>query len=189
MGKLDTNSAVGVLHGKVRDLIFVRMKDGTVYVRRVADRKAPVTSAELASREKFRKAAAYVRSVRHQPDIYAVYEAAARTTSKRACDLAHADFRYPPEIHDIDLSGYTGKPGDLIQIHAVDDFGVARVIVSITGLDSAPLEQGFAVLDRVSGRWQYTTTLLISQAVIIHVTALDRPGNSASKSVHHVLLD
>jgi hypothetical protein len=37
------------------------------------------------------------------------------------------DYAHPPVIHDVDVSRYTGKPGEPIGVVAVDDFGVVSV--------------------------------------------------------------
>jgi hypothetical protein len=60
---------------------------------------------------------------------------------KRACNLAHADFRHPPVIEDVDLSAYAGLPGQFIRVRAVDDFGVVGVAVVISTLDGAVLDR------------------------------------------------
>jgi hypothetical protein len=76
--------------------------------------------------------------------LYAVYKQAAFISRKRACNLAHADFRHPPVIEDVDLSAYAGLPGQFIRVRAVDDFGVVGVALVISALDGEVLEQGDA---------------------------------------------
>ena len=46
MAKLDPNTIVGIIHGKLGDLVFVRAKDGTIIVRPRPAPKATVTAAE-----------------------------------------------------------------------------------------------------------------------------------------------
>lgn len=190
VAKLHPNNIIGILHGKVGDLIFVRRKNGSIHVRRLPVRKADFTAGEVASQNDFRQAAAYVRRTKLEPEQYAPYEAEGKITGKRACDLAHADFRCSPQIQDIDLSGYTGKAGELIDVEAVDNFEVAAVLLTIVGADGVLIEHGPALIQRAPAPWLYTTqaTVPISQTVMIHVTAVDRPGNSVIKAVHYPVI-
>jgi hypothetical protein len=52
------------------------------------------------------------------------------------------------------------------------------------------IEQGTVVLDEAAGQWVYAAQVPVvaNQTVVIHVTATDRPGNMASKTVHHALI-
>jgi hypothetical protein len=189
MSKLNPNTVIGIVQGKLGDLVFVRMKNGQVYVRHTPVREAPFTAGEEASKSDFGRAGAYVKAKRQDPEQYAPYQAAARVTGKRACDLANADFRRPPVIHDIDLSGYTGKAGESIVIQAVDDFQVEAVLVTVATADGTLLEHGAAVLDKTTLRWRYLTQTAVAggQTVVLHVTATDRAGNTVMKTVDHAL--
>ena len=81
-------------------------------------------------------------------------------------------------------------PSSAFFIDAVDDFEVAEVLVAIIALDGTLLEQGAAVLEPAASRWVYTitTSLPLAQAVIVHASAVDRPGNIVIKSVHHAVI-
>jgi hypothetical protein len=46
---------------------------------------------------------------------------------RTAFNTAVADFLNAPDIDTIDLSGYTGQPGDLIRITVTDDYKVQEV--------------------------------------------------------------
>jgi hypothetical protein len=188
MGMLDPNTLIGIIEGKVGNLVFVRTKDGRVIVRGRPVRQTESTLAERAGQQRLVSANAYVRSIRQQPDQYAPYQEAAKASGKRACDLAKADYAHPPVIHDVDVSHYTGKPGEPIGVVAVDDFGVVSVYVTLTEVSGALIEHGSAVLEQ--SRWVYLTQAAVvpATAVIIHVTALDRPGNAANKTLQHALI-
>ena len=189
MGMLDPNQVIGILHGSVGDMVFVRMRNGKVYVRHMPLRKAGFNSGQVMSQDQFKLALAYVKSIRQQLDKYAVYQAAARVRGKRACDLANADFRHLPAIHDVDLSAYKGAIGQAIRVEAVDDFEVIGVLLAIADSSGALLEQGAAVLDRISSRWVYLTQAAVpgGQTVAVHVTAVDRAANSVTRSLDHAL--
>jgi hypothetical protein len=121
---------------------------------------------------------------------YAPYQQAAKAARKRACDLAIADFLNPPEINDVDLSGYTGKAGEKIRVKAIDDFEVQSVSVTISQLDGQELESGNALAQpSVKGEpadWVYQTQAAVApQTVAVRVTVEDRAGNRTNKLVHH----
>ena len=60
MGMLDPNTLIGILSGKLGDLVFSRLANGKVVVRRRPVRRAPPTASEIASIADFRRAQAYV---------------------------------------------------------------------------------------------------------------------------------
>ena len=93
-------------------------------------------------------------------------------------------------IHDIDLSGYTGKAGELIRVQAVDNFELLDVTLVLTQMDGTLIEVGTAVLGERSSLWTYVTQAAVpgGQAVVLHATAVDRPGNAVTKTLHHALM-
>ena len=146
---------------------------------------------ELGNQSRFAQAAAYVKSVRQQPEIYAIYQAAAKLSGKRACDLAHADFRHPPIIQDVDLRGYNGKIGDAIRVQAVDMLGVAAVCITLGAIGwAAPraLLTRTRSLSLANGSTLPKRTLPQSRPSPFHATATDRAGNSVTKTLHHAIL-
>jgi hypothetical protein len=189
MATLTPNTLIGVIHGKIGNLVFVRRKDGKVFVRHRPIRRAPPSEAELVTRHRLIESNRYVQRTKQQADVYALYQAAAKASGKRACDLARADFNHPPAIHDVDLSAYTGKTGDTIRIDAADDFGVDLVLLTITQLDGALIEHGAAVRQENDSKWVYTVQAAVTQGqtVVIHVKAWDRTGNMVTKTVHRAI--
>ena len=89
---------------------------------------------------------------------------AAAQTQSIAVDQPHdivskADIIHPPEIHKIDISRYTGKAGESIEITAGDDVNVASVGVLIVTEEGILVEKGSAIFsDRNPYRWTYATT-------------------------------
>jgi hypothetical protein len=61
MGKLDPNTLIGIINGRIGDLVFARTSDGTVIVRPRPQRQARFTLAELANQSQFARASAYVK--------------------------------------------------------------------------------------------------------------------------------
>jgi hypothetical protein len=190
MAKLDPNTIIGILQGKLGNLVFSRLKNGQIVVRRRPVRSAECTAGERVTQDQFKGALAYVSRIRPEPALYAPYQAAAKAAGQRACDLANADFRHPPAVHDVDLSCYTGRAGESILIGALDDFEVVRVRVTITALDGTVREEDLAAFDPSCSRWRYVALEHIppGQTVLVHVAALDRAGNVGSKSVHHAIV-
>ena len=189
MAKLDANEIIGLLHGKLGGLIFSRTQDGQIQVRRRPVRRAAFREGELTNQDTFAQAIAYVAAARQEPELYTPYQQAGKLKGKRACDLAHSDFRNPPVITDIDLSAYTGSPGQRILVQAVDDFEVVRLVVTVAKVDHEVIEIGTSAQVPETGAWRYVTQLSAAglQVVTIHVTAFDRPGNAVTRSVDHAL--
>jgi len=189
MAKMRANRSVGDLQGTVGGLVYVHRADGTVVVRRAAERKADFSEAQEAQQSLFAQGQLFVRRLKADPAQYQPYQQAARVSRKRACDLAISDALCPPVIHDIDLAQYNGQAGGVIRVEAVDNFAVDSVRLSLSLLAGALVEEGLAVLDVRAARWIYVTqaTLAPGTVVVLQVTALDRPGNAATKTLQHVL--
>jgi len=190
MGKLRSNKAVGDLQGKVGGLVYVHRADGVVVVRRIPEHEAQSTGPELASQGRFTKATRYIKRLKANPDQYAPYQLAARIERKRACDLAMSDFLSAPVVNEVDLSGYSGKAGEVIRIQAVDGFGVSFLGLTLSHLDGVLIEQGPGVWAEGALLWTYLTQAPVApgETVVVKVTAVDRAGNASSKSFHHALV-
>ena len=120
MATLDPNTLIGILQGKLGNLVFVRTKEGKIIVR-------------------------------HRP------------------------------VRDSDRT-------EPIRVVAVDDFEVLSVAVTLSDASGLLLEHGLALPQ--AGHWLYLTQAAVidEAAVVIHVTATDRPGHAITKTLHHALL-
>ena len=98
--------------------------------------------------------------------------------------MTHADFRHQPQIVDVDLASYTGQPGEVIHVQAVDDFEVVSVCMTLTLLDGTLVEHGAALPGQNPGAWRYVTQAAAAsgQTLVVHVTASDRPENFVTKT-------
>ena len=67
MAKLDPNTVVGILRGKLGNLVFVPAADGSVIVKHRPTRKAAFSSAQTANQGRFGRAAAYVNTPDSSP--------------------------------------------------------------------------------------------------------------------------
>jgi hypothetical protein len=90
------------------------------------------------------------------------------------------DYLKKPALKPLDLSTYRGHIGDVIEIRATDDLGLADLNVKIVAQDGTPIESGQAVEEGVSsGKWIYTATqpVALGSDVFIEVKGCDHAGN------------
>lgn len=182
MASVTLNPVLESLSGKIGDLVFRRHGEDVVVARAPAGERA-WTPDQLAHQERFRLATVYGRAALADPVTKALYENKSAATGTPVFALAIADFFHAPSVDDIDLSAYTGKAGEKITIRAHDDFQLVGVGVAIRKPDGTALEQGPAMAGNDSV-WAYTTTTALpaGQAVMIEVTATDRPGHKTTKT-------
>ncbi len=99
MAKVELNPLFGRVSGKVGNVIFRQMANGTVSVSPAPARSmAKPSEAQKAHRQRFKEAAAYARAVLADPELRARYEAEARP-GETPYNLALADYlknRNPP---------------------------------------------------------------------------------------------
>ena len=96
--------------------------------------------------------------------------------------MASAVYRGYEDEFDKKVNGY--EVGDTITITARDDFGVAKVNVDITDLNTGEsIESGWAV-PAGSGRWRYAATKAAAPGInaVVQVTAVDYPGGTGTLS-------
>jgi hypothetical protein len=90
---------------------------------------------------------------------------------------------HAPDIKAVDVSRYTGKVGDTIEVEATDDFRVSVVKVAIYNADGSIVESGDT--QQVNeAKWLYTATAenasLDGDKIVIR--AYDLPGNVSEKN-------
>ena len=183
MAKIKLNPIVEEMSGGFGNIVFRASKGKTVMCRKPDFSNVEISDNQAEHRERFRQAVAYGRSVMADPDLRAMYEQAADRKDMPIFALTVADFFNAPTIHEVDLSAYTGKAGDLIKVNASDDFGVAKVHVALTQVNGGtPIESGYAVETAAgSGQWVYTATAAVPAGTTVNfaVVATDRPGGTA----------
>jgi hypothetical protein len=186
MANITANPAAGLLSGAIGDLVFARFKNGKVIVRRRPVRKAEKQPGEKANQQSFIKAVAYAKAVwNSQPELQAKYQAAAQQQGRQGFHLAKADFRLPPKVGEVDLSGYRGSPGDLIRVIATDDFAVKEVLLVLRHLNGALIEQGAAMPDHGIWSYQAQTQVPAGETISVEAIAVDYPGHAVSKRLDH----
>ena len=177
MAVVKKNVVIEGISGSLGDQLVIRIgKGGQTIIStkpKFADNRE-FTEAQTAHMQQFSEAVAYAKDAANKEPLYA---AKAEGTSKSAFNVATADFMHPPEILDVDISGYTGKTGETIRAKVQDDVKVNKVSVVIADAQDQLIEQGAATLD-AGLWWKYvTTTNAPSADVKIVVHAWDLPGH------------
>jgi hypothetical protein len=173
MTKVILNGTIKGLRGKLGNLIFRQMPDGTTVVtmaqpkmnsrqkKRARLKRSP---AQKAHNSRFREAVSYARAAQVKP-LYV--DLAAVTPMKTAYNLALRDWWEPPVIHRVERrEGY-------IRVEATDNIMVSRVRVSILDEAGQLLETGEGT--RGEGDcWEFTSE---AQGKTIIAEAWDLPGH------------
>ena len=178
------------ISGKLGNAVFRTRNGKTVIAKRPDMSNVESSEAQMDVREAFSRASRYSDAVMDDPEALAPYaKAAEKSTDLSARNIIMQDYLSPPTVDDIDLSGYSGSPDDVIAISAHDVFEVADVTVTITDESTGEeMESGSA--EYVSdGRWSYRVdgTVEPGTTVVISAVAEDRPGNTAEKEAEVVV--
>ncbi|MDR2149208.1 MAG: hypothetical protein LBE91_22435 [Tannerella sp.] len=175
MAKQDYNVVTHGLSGKVGDLLVFRQVAGKTIVGKVPRKSDKVTEKQLEQRKKFQSAILYGKT----PENRELYEEKASKKGKTSFHVAVADFLNAPNIENIDISGYTGMPGDTIRIRVTDDFAVREVTVLITNADGTKVEKAQAVPDSIGYEWTFTAAQenVSLDGDKIEISVSDTPGN------------
>jgi hypothetical protein len=176
---------VEAIQGAIGDLVYKTYNHREI-VARMPDRTGIVqTASQIAQQDKFRLATLYGKSVLADETTKQLYDdAAARKGLVAGFAVAVADFLNPPVIREVDLSEYTGKVGDTIDIRATDDVEVKGVGLTILDQGGAKVEEGAAAWNAATATWRYTTTAALAQgqSATIEVTATDIPGHKGTRT-------
>jgi hypothetical protein len=88
-------------------------------------------------------------------------------------------------VQGIVTDGYLGRVGDVIVVHAQDDFKVNAVRISIRSAADELIEEGAAAENADGLSWSYTVTQGNANVVgsKITATAIDIPENEGSLEV------
>ncbi len=180
MAKVRRNIVMEGSSGVLGDQIVLKLdKAGRTIlsIKPRLDPNRPFTEAQLAQQDRFREATAYAKEAAERE---AVYAEKAEGTAKSAYNVAVADWFHSPEVREIDLSGYTGEPGETVRARVSDDVQVTQVSIVIAAQDGAVVEQGEMSLEQ--GQWYtYTTTADCPPgAATVLVTGLDLPGHAGT---------
>lgn len=137
MTEANLNPTVDGYRGSIGRLVFKKYKGRTIVAKKPVRTKEP-SLTELARREHFKEAVAYAKSVLADPAARAFYEPIALRRDISVYAVAVGDYLKFPTIKPLNLTKYKGNIGDIIQIRAVDDVGMAYLDVEIVAQDGTP---------------------------------------------------
>ncbi|KIC92288.1 hypothetical protein [Flavihumibacter sp. ZG627] len=179
------NPIMSGMRGRVGNLVFKRRGNKTIVCAapKTKSKNRKPTIQESIRQDAFYKAAKYAGWAMQNPDLKELYATKARK-GRTAGNVAFRDAYLPPEINEINASGYLGKAGDMIRIEAIDDFKVISVKVSIHLANGQLLEEGNAVEDISFCYWIYFISIPNNslRGTTIQVSAEDLAGNITIRS-------
>ena len=173
MTRVILNGTIKGLRGKLGNLIFRQMPDGTTVVTQAKPKKnsrqkkrakARRSAKQKAHNERFSNASAYGKVHQTNP----VYVQLAEVTPMHtAYNFAVSDWWHAPEIHRIE------RRGKYIRVEATDNIQVTRVRVSILDEEGKVLERGEGI--RSKGNWWRFTPQMDGRTIVAE--AWDLPRN------------
>jgi threonine dehydratase len=97
--------------------------------------------------------------------------------------VAIADFFNAPDIIELNLTEYSGGPGQQIKMKVTDDFKVKAVMVTIQNENGSIVEEGSAIQIANTAEWVYTTkaTNDTLSGDKITIVASDNPDNLTTR--------
>ena len=183
MAKIDEDGLINLLKGMLgKQVIVKKARSGKRYLSAPpeVDPNRELTPAQAAYSSRFKRQAAYGRAVSDNPELKKIYSAKLNPGCT-AYIMAWCDAHYPPTIKSIVHDGYQGREGDILYIHATDDFQVVSVWVSIYDNNDQLIEKGEATAHNEL-TWLYKSKTNIKGARI-EAKAYDRPHNEGVLSV------
>ena len=181
MAKVELNSALSQLHGKVDQWVY-RERDGKTQVFPYQKQQDNPTPAQTAHRQRFRDAQVYAAAVLADPLLGLRYR---QLAAERGCPpnaLLVGNFFTPPVIEQVELSAYRGQIGDQIRVLATDAIEVVGVTVALRDADAKLLETGAATKHHDLWIYRSTTAPADPAVVTIEVTAQNRAGAKVTKA-------
>ena len=173
MTKVFYNGSIANFRGRIGNLIFRQLPDGTTVVsqaqpketgRRKKRAKEKRSPRQKAHNERFADASHYARMEQTHP-VYV--ELAAASLMSNAYNFALKDWFKPPVIHRVE------RQAGAILVQATDNVTVARVRVTILDGEGKALEKGEAVR-RQGDWWQFAPK---AEGASILAEAWDLPGH------------
>ena len=174
------------MKGTLGGLVYYRQMNGKTFAsampkprKKVKWDQMPITNVN------FIMASEYARRATRNPEWKAIYQAMA-TGMQTAYSMAIADYLKPPQIGEVSLKMYLGRPGDKIGITVVNTIRVEWVRLSIENAEGITIEQGEAKPGLGFRTWTFTTTVRnpVRSGTCIHVSAMDFPGHLATREIH-----
>jgi hypothetical protein len=174
MTRVTLNGTVKGLRGKIGNLIFRQLPDGTTVMsqgqskknrrekKRAREKRSPL---QKAHNSRFQDAVHYARTAARTEPAYA--ELAAHTPMWTAYNHAMYDWFHPPQI------GCIAQEQGYILVEASDDVLVTRVRVTVLDAESRVLATGEAVRGE-DDWWEFVSR---AEGMTVIAEAWDLPGN------------
>jgi hypothetical protein len=180
MAYIRKNVVMEGLSGMLADQIVLRQDKAGRTIVSIRPHYGPnreFSETQLSQQDRFQEAAAYAKDASQREAIYA--EKAANEVYS-AYNAAVADWFHPPQVREIDVSGYGGQAGETIRARVTDDVMVTGVSIVIATEDGTVVEQGEMSYEQ--GQWYvYTTTASCPPgAATVVVMGLDLPGHAGT---------
>jgi len=195
MANIVLNSAIRTISGGLDGFVYRQHPDGRVTIARsrTPNPDRVPTQAQAQHLKSFRAASAQCDNLMKDAAILALYKqiVVRRGSAARVRSTIIGDILKPPEIDNLDVSGYHGALGNPIHVLAEDNIGVARITLSITDdatgqvVESAEkLFTGGSLVPPPAGLWAYqaTATLPAGHTALVTATAYDLAGNKTELS-------
>lgn len=186
MSKIGNNPLLKKVSGKLGDTIVIRSTPNGPVMANAPKKPTTKTAKQTAVRKRFLDAIRYGKRQIAKDDVRAIYKTGVTAKLASAYTVAVSDFLKAPVVQQIDADQYTGAAGQLIRVHASDDFKVLSALVVIKSATGEEIERGEATVSAdLTDVWIYTTTAQNPAPAGSTVTATvkDIPGNSATLSV------
>lgn len=187
MAKTPVNSGLEQVRGRIGGWVYRLLEGETIIAprpQRATDDNP--TETQKGVRETFRRAASYAKAVFDDPVRKAANLQLALKrgfAASRLFAFLVQDYAKPPEITEVNTSGYARQAGNPIDVFATDNGEVVGVHVALKEADGTVLEQGAAVVADAGWRYVATTTIPPGDPITVEVTATDRPGGRGIRSV------
>jgi hypothetical protein len=164
------------ISGKVGDFLLFRQRNGKTIISRIPRPPKTASEKQQAQRARFQQAVIYGKAL--SPELLQMYKNESEK-GRVPFTVAVADFLNAPDVEQVDLSNYTGQPGDTITILASDDFKIKSVHLRVTNADGSLVEEGEAQPDASGHAWTYTATRTNDnlEGDKIEINVSDLPGN------------
>jgi hypothetical protein len=186
MAKQRNNMVMRSTRGMVGGQIVFKRRAGRGYVAappEVNENRKP-TENQAAAQSKFRRSIKYAAIAMKSPELKKAYQKVA-LRGQSAQNVAFQDAYFAPVILGIITQGYKGGIGNIIVIHAQDNFKVNSVKVSIRDANDELIEEGAASANEDGLSWTYVITQANRNVsgTKIKASAFDIPENEGTLEV------
>jgi len=185
MAKIKGNVFMQGVTGMIGKQVVYKNRNAKQYTSAAPtiDKNRKPTPGQQLNQERMSKCSKYGKAALKNKKLRNAYQEAAKP-HQSAYNVAWKDAWHPPRIVSIVTSGYKGRPGDILFVHATDNFKVVSVKILIYNNDVL-VEEGEAVATGDSLMWTYTALSSVNDLPDLKIIAkaYDLPGNEAVMEV------